>query len=130
MENEPVMIDRWKLQDIEHLLKRLESRSQRILDRMPTQHAPGAQVDARIADQYVPEIQRDVKTLLLELRFAKEHLDRLADRPEPESTGCFRFLMVVGVAFVLAFTIKIHRNVRTLVERPVAIEKAPSGVSR
>jgi hypothetical protein len=128
--NEENLIDRWKLRDIERLLKTLESKSQRILDRMPPERPIGAEVDARIADQYVPEIQRDVKTLLLELRFAKERLDRLADRPEPESTGCFRFLVLLGMAFVLAFTIKIHRNVRALVNRPVAIERAQSGVSR
>jgi hypothetical protein len=128
--NEANLIDRWKLRDIEHLLKTLESKSQRILDRMPPERPIGVEVDARIADQDVPEIQRDVKTLLLELRFAKERIDRLADRPEPESTGCFRFFMVLGMAFLLAYTIKIHRNLRTLVDRPVAIEKAQPGVSR
>jgi hypothetical protein len=128
--NEENLIDRWKLRDIEHLLKSLESKSQRILDRMPPECSIGAEVDARIADRYVPEIQHDVKTLLLEVRFAKERLDRLADRPEPESTGCFRFLMMLGVGFILAFAFKTHGKVQELLHRPVAIEKAQSGVSR
>ena len=130
MTTEANLVDRWKLRNIEHLLQRLESRTQRFLDRMPPERPLGAEVDSRIADQYVPEIQRDVKVLLLEVRFAKERLDRLADRPEPESTGCFRFLMVLGMTFVLAFSIKIHRNVRALADRPAAVEKAPPGVSR
>jgi hypothetical protein len=130
MGDEPGVMDRWKLMEIDQLLKRLDSRSQRILARMPQERPIGTEVDARIADRYVPDIRSDVKTLLLELRFVKERLDRFGDRPEPESTGCFRFLMVLGMAIVLAFTIKIHRNVRTLVDRPVPIEKAQPTVPR
>jgi hypothetical protein len=130
MTYEANLMDLWKLRDIEYQLRALESRSQRILDRMPRGRPLGAEVDARLADQYVPEIQRDVKTLLLELRFVKERLDRLADRAEPESTGCFRFLMVLGLAFVLAISIRTHGKLKALVDRPVVVEKTPPGVSR
>lgn len=130
MTHEANLMELWKLREIEYQLRALESRSQRILDRMPPERPLGAEVDARLADQYVPEIQRDVKTVLLEIRFVKERLDRLAAQPEAESTGCFRFLMVLGTAFVLAFSIRTHGKVKALVDRPVVVEKTPPGVSR
>jgi hypothetical protein len=124
MSGETDFLERWTLIDIKHALKNLESRSERILDRMPSKPPLGAQVDAQIADRCVPGIQQDIKMLLLEVRFVKERLDRLTDRPEPESTGCFRFIMIIALAVVLFFSVKINRNVRALADHPSAVEQA------
>lgn len=128
--NEPALWERWKLSDIEHQLRTLESTSRRILDRMPPERRSRDEVDAQIADRTVPKIERDVQTLLIEIRSLKTTVDRLADRPAPESTGCFRFLMWVMTILILVFTIKVYRNVRTLMERPVAVGSTSSGGSR
>jgi hypothetical protein len=128
--NEPALWDRWKLSDIERQLRTLESTSRRILDRLPPERRSGDEVDARIADRMVPKIEQDVETLLLEIRSLRTSVDRLSDRPEPESTGCFRFMIGVLAIFILVLTIKVYRNVRTLVERPAAVGAASSGTSR